>query len=153
MNLRRLSVGVIALLLAGCSSEDSLPPMCYCDASLTFALPRPLAGALIQLSVQKPDGNVENLDCQPSGNVLACLPLSSALVPNFEASGALLSVTLEQADAGAYTVELRVDGTMMGGGTFNYSESTMHETKGGPCGPEGTTTTTCLMPQTFTIVP
>ena len=153
MNLRRF-LGVIVLAWAGCSSKSDMHDLvCACDASLTFALPRPLAGVLIQISVQKPDGNVENLDCQPSGNVLACLPLSSPLLPNFEANGALQSVTLEQADAGAYTVELRVDGTVMGGGTFNYSESTMHETKYGPCGPEGTTTTTCLMPQTFTIVP
>jgi len=37
----------------------------------------------------------------------------------------------------------------MGGGTFNYQPGTM--TNYGPCGMEGMTT--CLMPQTFAIVP
>ena len=121
---------------------------CYCEASLTFSLPRPLAGGGIQVSIQ-PDGNVESLDCQADGSALVCLPLSSLLVPNFDARGALESVTLAPADAGTYTVALRVDGTPMGGGTYVYQSSSV--TDHGACGEEETTT--CLMPQTFTIAP
>jgi hypothetical protein len=148
MNLRRL-FAVIALAWTGCSSNPMDDWVCACDASLTFALPRPLAGVPIQISVAGPEGNVESLDCQPNGSALACLPLSSQLVPNFDAGGALLSVSLSPAAQGTHTVELRVDGTAMGGGTFDYGPSTM--TNYGACGAEGTTT--CLMPQTFTLAP
>ena len=156
MNLRRF-VSVIVLAAAawtGCSSEPGMDDwVCACDASLTFALPRPLAGVPIAISVQEPGGEVESLDCQANGSVLACLPLSSRLVPNFDASGALQSVTLDQADQGTYVVELRVDGRAMGGGTFDYRPVTETKTNYGPCGVEGTETTTCLTPQTFAIVP
>jgi hypothetical protein len=151
MNLRRF-FSVLALVLAwtGCSSGSDMDNwVCSCQASLTFALPRPLAGVPIEIAVQGPSGNVESLACQANAGVLACLPLSSRLVPNFDASGALQSVTLDPADQGTYTVELRVDGAAMGGGTFNYEPSTM--TDYGPCGAEGTTT--CLTPQTFALVP
>ena len=148
MNLRRF-LAVIVLAWAGCSSEPDMDDwVCSCEDSVTFALPRPLAGVLIQISVALPDGTSESLDCQPSGSALACLPLSSRLVPNFDATGALQSVTLAPADAGAYTVELRVDGTAMGGGSFNYNATST--TVPGPCGAE---TTICLTPQTFTITP
>jgi len=142
MNLRRLC-GVLVLAWAGCSSNPMDDWQCACETNVTFALPRPLAGVGIQISVEEPDGNVESLDCQPNGSALACLPLSSRLVPNFDASGALQSVTIDQAVSGSYTVELVVGGTPMGGGTFVYSASS---TTYGPCGQES-----CETPGIYTI--
>jgi hypothetical protein len=125
MKLRCL-LGLMVLAWAGCSDEPGMDEwVCYCPSNITFALSRPLPGPAISISVEQPDGTVERLDCQPTGGSLACLPLSSALAPNFDANGALQSVTIDPAETGSYIVELTVDGVRMGGGTFNYAGTTI----------------------------
>lgn len=141
MNLRRL-IGLIAL--ASCSSEPGIHEQCLagCNNRVTFALPRPLPGPDISIVVEEPDGRVQRLDCAPSGGSLACLPLSSPLLPNFDTNGALQSVILSQPAQGGYTLQLIVDGTPMGGGSFRYNATPV---PAGPCGE------TCPASQSFTI--
>jgi hypothetical protein len=143
MNLRRVSA-LLVLALAACSSEAGIGEQCVpLCGRVTFVLPRPLPGPEISLVVEKPDGTVERLDCQPTGGSLACLPLSSLLLPNFDASGALQSVTLDEtAVRGFYTVQLTVGGAAMGGGSFRYDAPLV---TAGPCGE------TCEGSQSFTL--
>ena len=143
MSIPRL-FGLIALTLASCSSESERRTQCLvgCSSAVTFALSRSHPGPNISIVVEEPDGSAQRLDCVPTGGSLACLPLSSRLVPNFDANGALQSVTLNQPAPGGYTVQLIVNDTPMGGGSFRYAATPV---PAGPCGE------TCPASQSFTI--
>jgi hypothetical protein len=152
MRLRRF-LGLIVLAWAGCSSEEDGPPpprtQCLssipadCGNSAIFTLATPLAGRAFAIAVGEMDGNVERLDCQPGDGSVACIPVPARLVPTFDATGALQSLTLHYPPTGSVDVQIVVDGTPAAAGSFRYSPMV---TVSGPCG-----TTICIGSQTFTI--
>jgi hypothetical protein len=135
MNLRRLLVVIaLALVGAGCFDDKGTIWQCLvaCDATVTFTLARPLAGRQITIAVGEHTGNVERLDCQPGDASVACLPVPSRLVPTFDASGALTSLTLSGAAQGELDVQITVDGAPAAAGSFNYDAVTSVAPSCGP---------------------
>ena len=145
MKLRRF-FGLIALAWAGCSTEGDGPRtqcLADCGNSAIFTLATPLVGRAFAIAVGEMDGSVERLDCQPGDGSVACVPVPARLVPTFDATGALQSLTLHYPPAGSVSVQIVVDGTPTAAGSFRYEPM---ETGGEPCG-----TTICVGSQTFTI--
>jgi len=148
MKLRRF-LGLIVLAWAGCSTEEDGPPgprtqcLADCGNSAIFTLATPLAGSAFAIAVGEMDGNVERLDCQPGDGSVACIPVPNRLVPSFDATGALQSLTLHYPPPGSVSVQIVVDGTPAAAGSFRYQPTV---TESGPCG-----TTICIGSQTFTV--
>ncbi len=144
---RRRFLGLIVLAWAGCSiTEDGRPPpqcLVDCGNSAIFTLATPLAGRTFAIAVGDMGGSVERLDCQPGDGSVACIPVPTRLVPTFDATGALQSLTLHYPPSGSVDVQIVVDGAPAAAGSFLYSPSV---TESGPCG-----TTICIGSQTFVI--